>query len=371
LKRDREATLYGQRWLLHLKGGIRATTVPGPNLVVQPSSTAGAIRFKLKQIPDLFVDLSDAGLDPLGIEFIHDSDQQAGLYPPIWQPVYSHSRPVDDCVALWRALANGGTQTDNYELFALTARIAFGFQAASLRLRDLSRAYNRELDTLVSKGSFTAGTRGKSLNTFQIFLEIHSFFSEAASLRDHLAEFIGRYVLKDHVPDVTTRIRLMASLVKHVLKPARGKNSIADELHHATREPEGWLATFSAYRDLFIHYLPASQAAPGGFIWRSSYSIANGDALPRITVPLPADPFSLKRILSTDNHFKTMAEYFSSIKDSREPASTVDALDYCHAALENFVNLATVVAPHSPAPPHAVHIDARDLIGPIILTGPR
>jgi hypothetical protein len=297
LNRDHEAA---QQWLLHLRGGIRANIVPGPDLVVLPSSTAGELRFKLKQIPDLFVDLSEARLDPIGIEFIQDPDQRAGLYPPIWQPIHTHRRSLDDCVGLWRALAIGATQADNYELFALAARIAFGFQAASLRLRDLSRAYNRELDTLISKGLFTVGTRGKSVNTFQIFLEIHSFFSEAATLRDHLAEFVARHVLKDHISDAT-RIRLMSTLVKHVLKPAREKHSMADELHRATKEPEGWLATFSAYRDLFIHYLPASQAAPGGFVWKSSHSISNGATLPRITVPLPADPFSLKRIQSNGN----------------------------------------------------------------------
>ncbi len=237
-------------------------------------------------------------------------------------------------------------------------------------MRDLSRAYNRELDTLISKGLFVAGTRGKSVNTLQIFLEIHSFFSEAASLRDHLAEFVARHVLQDHVPRAT-RIRLMSTLVKHVLNPARGEHSIADDLHCATTEPDGWLATFSAYRDIFIHYLPASQAAPGGFVWKSSHSMPNGAAVPRITVPLPADPYSLKRIQSNSNQFKTISEYLYAIKDDRAPEARADALDYCHKVLEDFVNLGTAVAPHSPAAPHVVHIDAKDLKGPIIWTGAR
>lgn len=138
--------------VVHLSGGIRASNPIGADVIVLPSSNTTPVTLHLERFPDLPSVLSQVCLKTLGIEFTEDADQEAELYPPNWRSLHgAHEYLVDNCFMHWRALANGATQIDDYELFALTARIAFAFQAASLRLRDVSRAYNRELTTLITK----------------------------------------------------------------------------------------------------------------------------------------------------------------------------------------------------------------------------
>jgi hypothetical protein len=160
----------------------------------------------------------------------------------------------------------------------------------------------------------------------------------------------------------------MSTLIRQIRKSPQGKHPTADQLYQASSEPNGWLARFSAYRDLFIHHLPVSQATPGGFIWQTSHVLSTGEALPRVTLALPADPFSLKRVRSSGNQFNSMLEFFDAVKEGRNVnlAEAVDALDCCHTALGDFARLAMTVSGQSPAAPSALVINANEVIGPII-----
>jgi hypothetical protein len=108
--------------IMHLSGGIRASNPIGADVIVLPSSNTTPVTLHLERFPDLPSVLSQARLKTLGIEFREDADQEAELFPPNWRPLHgAHEYLVDNCFTHWRALANGATQIDDYELFALTA----------------------------------------------------------------------------------------------------------------------------------------------------------------------------------------------------------------------------------------------------------
>jgi hypothetical protein len=351
--------------IAHLAGGARARNPPGSKIVVIPESDIGPIGFELSEFGRLYDVLAQAGIQPLGVDFIDHVDEQEGLYPPKWRPYHPSQGAwlVEDSYHVWRQIANAGVSRDDYELFDLASRIAFAMRVASLRLRDLSTAYNRELMTIIKLGKFKAGKRTRSLNTFQIGLEISSFFAEVCSLRDYLAEFSSSYVFIRS--GKTSRTETMAKLVREIVPELTAKDPLADELARIfCIDPPGWLTELTAYRNLAVHSIPAGQLVPGGLLKLRVVTLSNGARLPQVTAPLPPKPLALKKLRSNGPLYKSIEEWHRAIVQAAE-SDAIDALNYCHNSLGRIAQLAMDIARRSPVPPKPLTITENDIKGTI------
>ena len=230
------------------------------------------------------------------------------------------------------------------------SRIAFEMRACSLRLRQLSEAYNVELWSLCEQQQFFSG-KIETLNSFSIYLETHDLLRELCTLRDYLAEFVANFVLKSSLnTDDKIYLMSMASLIKQIGKAKVKDNSIASELCEITNEGEGgWLAKLSAYRDLVVHYVPLGQSTRKEFVVGRFLPNSNLGNLPSIYFPIPSNPFSVKQVRSKGSPFETVSEWIEASKQDDD--STPDALEYCLHSVGNMMSLACKIAKEAPISP--------------------
>lgn len=357
--------------IAHLIGGLRAFNKPGPDVEFSPRLSQSPKGYSLAKYGDLHGSLENGGLKIIGIEFFTHQHQIKGHMPSDWRPYHwcdGHD-PAPQALTLWSQLTTGGHEEDNFEFADLCGRIHFQIQACTWRLFDISQAYNRELEACVAGKDFCDGTRFETMNSLFIYLGVHSFFSEAATLRDYLAEFISAYPLRD-ILNTSSRIRLMSKLRKAITKLEIGSHKLADEVSKITNEnsSSGWLARMSAYRDLAVHYTPLTSAKSRGFLKQKILRTNEDAEFPTIYFPLPDDPFEIKKVRSKGVEYQTTKEWIeASVYDVKHDSGNPDALEYCHYALGQLASFALGVGEYSPIQPEIPSFTEKDLHGPIIV----
>jgi hypothetical protein len=191
------------------------------------------------------------------------------------------------------------------------------------------------------------GRRFKTINSMFVYLAIHAFLTELATLRDYLAEFLGRFVLEPYVPS-SVRVRKLTTLTKRVLPAAAHDHPWAAKLLASTERmsADPWLADFGAYRDFVVHSAPVAQLGSG---WLREVLVpvrGRADGLPAVQFLLPENPHVVLEARSNDPS--------TTIADDIETGN--DAYDYCHAALRRFAELGLEVASRSPIKPAEAQI---------------
>ena len=337
--------------MVHLIGGLRAINKTGSEVIIPLGSNDPIPKFSIDKYHDLPWNLISLGFKIVGIDYYETSQQAQGYYPPTWYPFHADQENKDtsfNAENKWSWLANAAFKAEKMELMDICSRIAFEMRACSIRLRQLSEAYNVELWSLCEQQQFSPG-KVETLNSFSIYLETHGLLRELCTLRDYLAEFVANFVLKSslHTDD---RIRLMTSLKKQIVKAKITDNSIASELCEITNESEGgWLAKLSAYRDLVVHYVPLGQATRKEFVVKRFLPGSNLGNLPSIYFPIPPNPFSVKQVRSKGSPFENVSEWIEASKQDDDSAP--DALEYCFHSVENMMFLACKIAKEAPISP--------------------
>lgn len=355
--------------IVHLPGGGRAINPPGPEVNIEPVLQRGReLKFQLPSYQLLFGMFASGQLPPIGADFYEMPDQTTGLLPPFWRPFHrtpNDSWPTAKAEDVWKCIAHAGFKSGNMEFSDVTTRISFGVRACSWRLKELSDAYHKELIAICEKGSFKENIKFESLNSFLIYLCTHAMLVELCTLRDYLAEFIAAFVLSDYNPDKNLRIVNLSLLRKHILKIAKEGHPVAAHLYEITdkKNPEGWLASLGAYRDLVVHVVPLVQATHRGFLQQRLVDVGIGDKIPGIYFPIPPDPHAITTIRSKGTPFSTPDDLIKASMDfDAEKESAPDALSYCSFVMGKMVQLLLKVAAFSPLEPNRLQLGPEDII---------
>ena len=175
-----------------------------------------------------------------------------------------------------------------------------------------------------------------------------------------LGEFAAAFYFGD------SKIKTLRGLVGSLRKSA-SSDPLAHELIAAADEATvGWLALFSAYRNVFTHNAPLEQAAGIALTVQDTRVISPTLSVPQIYYPLPPEPIELSRQHSRGPRFATLEE-LTNASAGRRPDRTFepDALDYLWSCLDQFGLLAQSLATHSPVPPEPIRLGPDDIIGDI------
>ena len=226
------------------------------------------------------------------------------------------------------------------------------------RRRDssMSDSYHRHLDAVCRTGSFKA-SRGYSGSFSQlIFYSAHSMFSDLASLRDHLAMFAARDVLRI----VGHKIDSWPKLIDD-----RAFKASTHPLAETLRKQGQWLDLFGEYRNLFVHNAPMGTAQGVAMVEHAILQLAGGKEIPSVSLTLPGDPAALRGRLRSETALHSFDHW---LKIAQERNSGPDALAYCYETSAQMVRLAYEVSQHSPVPPVVPKITQADVIGEIKMT---
>ncbi len=338
---------YPVRRLVHLNGGLKAINNPGAKVSLAPSTIdLKTAQFNLPTYKSLLAILNSLKFKIIGVDYYSHPEQISGIYPPEW---YSYGRLmtasnlIKDPALSWSNIAFQAERERKYHLADISRRIRFQLKACEVRLRDISQAYNQELTSICRKCDFNDGNHFKSLNTFDIYLAIHSYLYESCSLRNYFAEYISLFVFKNY-PDVN--IFTMANLRKKILKSEYTSDDFANKLYQATDPKTGWIAKLGHYRDLIVHYVPLPQASNYSYLLQKSVNIDMDKKLPSIMLPLPDNPLEIMGIRNNNSHLtskeKDQEEFIEKIKQNlMESLNQTDALEYCSYSMEKLMELST------------------------------
>jgi hypothetical protein len=358
--------------LVHLTGGLHALNRPQSRDVsiyaLSPGAEEHALcNFNILEYHSLFMELNNIGLMPFGVAFYTYRQQFEAIDPPEIRHFSTSSKYgnwlVEKAVQTWSQIRNTAVdQLCDVQLMDLCQRITFELRAANLKWFEISSAYNQVLNKVVREAKFKDSLPFNDGNTFVVYVSIHSFLAEAASLRDYLAEYIANHILPEQ-PERSEKeyISKMASLRKQLTR-SDIKHPLASYIVQSTDEDNaGWLAEMSAYRDLVLHHAPADRAHGMGFMRHHTVSLSSGAELPSVAFYLPADPFAAKRARARGGPFKAYSDFLEASART-EVVIEKEAMHYCHGLLGKLAALALDIAACSPVRPTTLRLGPGDIV---------
>jgi hypothetical protein len=211
----------------------------------------------------------------------------------------------------------------------LAKHISFSLRTSSFRLRDVSREYGFQ-NLCAVRQRMEEGRRFSNVETFDLFMALHSFLTEVCSARDYLARFISKYVLPG------TNGTSMARLHKKILKD-RISHPVAKLVSRVcdSQSSNGWMARLSQFRNRIVHVEPIRNVSESEFVCvdrvaRSPFAI--------IYLGVPKDPMN-----AVEGNY-------------------VDALAHFRSLMIEMLDFARSVASYSPVRPEIPQILEEDLL---------
>lgn len=345
--------------IIWLSGGIVAINEPGKSVQIRAGSDGPIVyEFQLPTYSSLIPMLTQAGISVMGANFIQDMDEIRGIRPPEFR-AWVGSWRVADLHQRWREVAHAASQNNDMVLMDVVSRIATELMYCEMRLLNLSQAYSTQLCGKALQGALKKYTRFADLNSPQIYLAIHALFWELAVLRDNLAEFAAKYLFGFE------RITTLKGLLKSLSQSEHQSDDLAIDLASAGSDT-GWLATFTAYRNLFTHSAPMEQAAGIAFAVLDHIELAGACSVPQLYYALPSNVQELVKRRSGGPLYKDFDELIAASTGRKPmPEAEPDALHYLHSSLSQMSLLAERIIRRSPTTPKTIHLTDADIIGSI------
>ena len=344
-----------------IRGGLVAINNPGPDVEIG-AGLDGLLLEKahLAAYNQLSVLLRTKGLQVVGVTFVQTSDEAAGIIQPQFLALSSGSSwRARELRQSWREIAIHAGREGNMYLSDVAARLAAGLEASQARLGRLAKAYSRQLRSRIRSHGFEDFVGFLDGNTDEVVQDIHALFWELAVLRDSIAEFAAAYVFG------LQQITSMAGLVKR-LKSVKPLPSFGRSLQEDSDEKaNGWLAAFTAYRNLFTHSAPIQRAAGIFSAVQETALLPHGVRVPIVYFPLPADAAKLASRRSKGPLFASFDDLVEASKNRPSREKQPDALEYLAVCLERFVLLLETLVPSSPVQPADLVITDADIVGDI------
>lgn len=326
-------TLKNNDWpqvcrIVWLGGGIVAINKPGVSVQIQAGINGETLYdFQLSSYPSLFHILEQLGFTVIGATFIQDSDEMTGVRPPMYR-AWAGSYLVSDLHQQWRQIAHAAGSDNKMVLMDISSRIASELMYCEMRLLNLSEAYSTQLRGRSAQDLHKEFERFKDMNSSSVYLAIHALFWELAVLRDNLAEFSAKFLFS--FEDISTFSKLLKKLPENKSQHSK----LAVELLTAGNT-DGWLDTFSAYRNLFTHSAPMEHAAGIAFAIQDQMTTAEGLLVPQLYYALPSDIKSLKKQRSGGPLYKDYDALIAASSEKNPNRKTEpDALHYLHTSLK-------------------------------------
>ena len=349
--------------LIHLSGGLVATQLPGDACAEVATRRGGTVvdRLPVAEPRELFVALNRGGYRSVGFELYTCSEELEAIWPAQWQVVWpQRGRVGKETETLWHALANTGAQANDAGFFDISSRIAFELFAASLRLRDLGKAYSKQLHGhFATSGPWKEGWF-EDLYSHEVRLAVHAAFSELHTCLDYLGEFIARYVLKEE-----RRVDSWSGLLNILKKrdaPSTPLTEMVREVSIRATEKPGWCAELTEYRNVFTHTAPLGQATHWPFTLARNLEVRTGKVVPALKCPLPWNVMTLKQARVPALPYRDEKQLPALLRElEAEAFKTPDTFDYLTMAYRNVVELAAYVGGHSPFEPQPLSLSSEDL----------
>jgi hypothetical protein len=274
--------------MLHLDYGLAAGHSENDMLAI---IVPGGGVYEIPNVEEYRTYLNSHNVDVVGMETLF---QLKGCSRSYWRMFDPQAGGFDTDVATIRSgLVYALYKAGETGSVAIAENIDFSILAMEQRLGDVWKSYFEQLHYAVAE-NLHVGVRFIGPGTINLFLNIHSFLVEAATLRDHLASFLALKVFdgakKKAKGSKEKSIKKMSELYEY-LKHTPHEEDIAQEIIQIDDRENagGWLARLNEFRNHLVHDGPISEMGRKKEVVFTTHKIASLD-VPIVQYDLPIDP---------------------------------------------------------------------------------
>jgi hypothetical protein len=264
-----------------MSGGLVAINKAGPKVQISAGLNGPNVcTFGIDEYAALFHILRVRGFLIVVTTFVLDAGELQGFARPDFR-VMSQSEGwlIWDEIQKWRQIAFAAGKSAQMSLMDIASRIACGLRYSQMRVADLAAAYSAQLRAYLHAHRADEYVAFKDTYSFDVYKSIHALFWEMAVLRDTLAEFAAAFCFSQ------SSLRTMRGLRKW-LQANHRDDSLAPEILRITDSSRnGWLATFSNYRNCFTHSAPLEQVAGIAFAVQDMKTLSDGSRTTNLLCP--------------------------------------------------------------------------------------
>lgn len=323
---------FDETRIFHILGGLRAVDNGRGDICVGVASNPRLCAIARPPKKQLYTVMCEANLQPIGGEIIYHLAQTIGAMPPTWETSYNGRTKAKDARVMWANIRADTARRGQREICDLAGRITTYLELLSIRIRQLSDAYNATLNAhLINQSSIKPGLFS-TIYMVEIEAALHAFFADAASFRDLLAESCWRLVLRQGGREVT-RMRTFLNKAKNSSDP------IAQELVRAGAAG-GWIKNLTDVRNDIVHVAPVAQSQEHSFCDLRMVEVDQDGRVPILHYPLTQKDGSIRRpsdrfvdYSEKTNVERSLEEYREFVKDS------MDALENAWRTFSRLVEL--------------------------------
>lgn len=322
--------------IIHLLGGLRAYSAPGqPVKVGQQNLTY--FQFENVDYSMLYQVLSKIGLTPIGVEFVEMQEQISGVHPANFEVLSPTGFENMASRREWTNVATANVrEATNHPHVNLARRISTYQRLLSWRLLQISEAYHRmsyEVRTEVERNP-TVGKYGfENQWTWELQTTIHGFLSDAATLRDVLAEAVWKLLVRDEQHDVLT----MGSLMK---KAKNHEDSFVQNFINQGKDC-GWLGSLTDIRNETTHVVPLKGLHETFYCFMRETPIQDSSPVMSMHCPLTTGDWELRRGVNREVKWSNDSQAREALKTYNDYVETSgDALEYCWRTICKFAEWA-------------------------------
>ncbi|MFT7359305.1 hypothetical protein [Parasphingorhabdus sp.] len=308
----------------HLAHGLRSNLYPDGTFRIGPVGNKNGIQINDVD-PAKFADLVvQMQLMIIGIEsFNQESGERVEWLAAASDKVHSELGARPD--RIWSEIRNRAAKMGDERAQHLASAISFHYLAAEISMRRVSEAYNTH-QRHVHRSKAPVGQRFTTMDTSDLYHDLHAFFVNLGSARDYVASFVA-----EKISDIG-KVSNHAALLKRIKESD-------DEVHklilsYSDRQflPIG-LAHIGEYRDVLVHRSPVGSLSDWVDVVALRHPLPKGFG--GVSLTLPANPFDLD-------------------------GQTVDALVLIHYALHLMGKYLVKIAELSPMVPYRPHFRVVD-----------
>lgn len=347
--------------IVWLSGGLVAINEPGALVKIEVGINGPTYHeFRLSSFGSLFQTLSQLGFSVMGATHVVDMDEANGIRSPEFRAWAGGAQTwrVSDMHQQWNQVAHVAAKKNEMALMDVASRISSELGYSEMRLQNLAEAYSAQLSGKAKQGALKEFERFQDTHSLRVYLAIHALFWELAVLRDYLAEFAAKFVFG--FEKIDTFSGLLTKLPK-----CQNENLAMELLTAGKDDKTGWIAVFTAYRNLFTHSAPMEQAAGIAFATLDHMAFMGGIKIPQLYYPLPHDARDIKNRRSSGVLYKNMDELVAISRKIPIRDTEPDALQYLHTTLVQMATLAEKLIQRSHIAPEIIHFTDADIVGSV------
>lgn len=344
--------------IVHLFGGLRAIDWNAESVWIEVAPDYHFGSFTTPPYDQLFTVLESHGFEVIGADFLTNYSGAEGA-PPDWQ-LFQDSQGfyAMNAERMWGKVRYAASKSGNASLEGLASKVGTYLRLLTLRIRQLSEAYNCTLAQAVTGHSkVEIGHHFSNQWGSYVDAAIHAFLADAGAFRDVLAELVWHSILKKDEKLVTS----LSGLLKRTKSE---RHPLVLSIRSAAEE--GWLFQLSDLRNHIVHVAPVADSQELHVYELRAFKSPTGQDIPIIHVPLLKSDGNVRKPESTFVNYNDEAALMASLEVYRQYVETSrDALRVCKEFAMRLVDLSLEIKRFGAFEEREIVITGADLIGPV------